>query len=240
MKTVLSKIFLVYVFFWLVLIFLILYPLFRYYLADPKRYTKAHKLRVLWANLLLYCCFTRKKVVFEEPFDKTKTYVIVSNHASYIDIASLAICLPIDFNYMAKIELSKVPLFGIFFRTLDISVDRKSPIQSAKAYIRASQQLKNRIKSLAIFPEGGIRPIAPKLSPFKEGPFKMAIDAQVHILPISLPDNYKILNSKNNGALPGVMRIYVHKPIDTKGMSLEQVTEITQSVHDLIKSKLDN
>lgn len=238
MKSILSKIYLVYVFFWVLFFFLLLYPLFWYYLSDEKRYTKAHKLRVLWGRLLLITCLTRKEIYFEEPFDKNKLYVIIANHSSFLDIATLAVALPVDFNYIAKIELARIPVFGIFFRTIDIAVDRKSPIQSAKAYMRANLQLKNKVKSIVIFPEGGIKKQAPKLSPFKEGAFKMAIENKVYILPVSMPDNHKRLYSENNGASPGMMRVYIHKPIDTSNMKVEQVKELTNEVFHIINSKL--
>lgn len=218
---------------------MLLYPLFRFYLSDEKRYHRAHRLRVFWGELLLLVCFVKRKLYFEAPIDPHKTYIIVSNHSSYLDIASLAVALPLDLNYIGKIQLQKIPVFGIFFRTIDIAVDRRNAMQSARAYKKADQQLKLGKRSIVIFPEGGIKPAAPKLSSFKDGPFKMAIENNIEILPVSMPDNYKRLSPHADAAWPGLMRIYIHKPVSVSGMTAADVAALRDRVYEMIQSKLD-
>jgi 1-acyl-sn-glycerol-3-phosphate acyltransferase len=189
--------------------------------------------------MLLIGCFVRKEIISDFKPDPHKTYIIVSNHSSYLDIAALAVALPLDLNYIGKIQLQKIPLFGIFFRTIDIAVDRRNAIQSATAFKKANQQLKSGVRSIVVFPEGGIKPCAPKLAPFKDGPFKMAVENQLEIIPVTMPDNYKRLAPNADGAWPGSMRIYIHQPIVTKGLMPEDIHSLRAQVFEIIQSKLE-
>ena len=140
---------------------------------------------------------------------------------------------------MAKIELAHVPVFGIFFRTIDIAVDRKNPRHAAKAYQRAVNQLKKEKRSIVIFPEGTIPGHTPKLGRFKDGAFKLAIETQTPILPVTIINNWKIL--PDNGKFrfrPGRVLQYVHQPISTEGLTLEDLPALKQQVHDIIANKL--
>lgn len=219
-------------------IFLLLYPLFALYLSRPAWYNQAHRLRRFWGRLLfaLGPIFPKKRGL--QHIDKKETYVVVANHSSYMDIPSLSVCLPIQLNFIAKAELGKVPLFGIFFRTIDISVDRKQARDGALAYRRAVDQLKNKERSLVVFPEGGIPKSAPKLSPFKDGAFKMAIESGCPILPVVLPDNHDRLPADRFAAWPGRMRVVVLEPIVTQGLTDADIPRIKAEMHQRMESAL--
>ena len=151
----------------------------------------------------------------------------------------MSVLLPLDLNFMAKVELGRIPLFGIFFRTIDISVDRKNAIQSAKAYKRAIAQLKNNIRSIVVFPEGGIKHNEPTISNFKDGAFKMAVENGVEILPVTITDNWHLGPSDAFDGHPGQMRILVHSPIETKNLTDENVPELKKNIHEMMQGKLD-
>jgi 1-acyl-sn-glycerol-3-phosphate acyltransferase len=238
MNKLFSKIYAIWFYIWTGLIFLVLLPFFHILLSRKAWYPWGHKLRALWGWMLLAVGFIRVKRISESKIDASKIYVVVANHFSYLDIISLSIGPPIDLNFMAKVELSRIPLFGIFFRTIDISVDRKNAIQSGKAYLQANNQLKNRVMSIGVFPEGGMRGTAPLLAKFKDGPFKMAIENGVDILPITLPDNWKRGPGDRVAGSPGMMRIYMHEPISTKGMTDEDIPKLRDRVQELIAQKL--
>lgn len=179
------------------------------------------------------------KVYNKKWIDRSKKYIVVSNHASYFDIISIAVGIPLDLNYIGKIQLQKIPVFGVFFRTIDIAVDRRNAVHSAKAFMRANEQLKNGERSICIYPEGGIKPIAPRVSVFKEGAFKMAIENQIPILPVSLYDNWKLSDSDKFEGQPGRMRIYIHEPIDVTGMNEKDIKPLCEKVYHLIKEKVE-
>jgi 1-acyl-sn-glycerol-3-phosphate acyltransferase len=140
---------------------------------------------------------------------------------------------------MAKIELARVPVFGIFFRTIDISVDRKNARAAALAYQKSKDQLINLKQSIVIFPEGTIPSHSPKLGRFKDGAFKLAIEAQVDILPVTIINNWQVLPDRGKlRFFPGRVYQYVHAPISTKGMTQDDIPALREKVFSLIQSKL--
>jgi 1-acyl-sn-glycerol-3-phosphate acyltransferase len=224
--------------FWTVIGFLLLYPGFLITLSRPQWYSTAHQIRRIWGRWLFFWGAIRVKQIMETPFDHKKPYVIVPNHSSFLDIVTLTVKLGLDFNFMAKMELAKVPVFGIFFRTIDIAVDRKNIRHAAKAYQKAFEHLDTN-KSIVIFPEGTISHHAPKLSKFKEGAFKLAIEKQVDLLPVTIIGNWNLLPDKGKfHFLPGKIYQYIHQPIATKGMTVDQAGELKEKVYHLITSKL--
>ena len=141
---------------------------------------------------------------------------------------------------MAKAELRSVPLFGLFFKDMDIAVDRGSNVAGHKAFERAASDL-DKGHSVVMFPEGTIPDNVPELGAFKNGPFKLAIDKQVPIVPITFINNYKILPAKiwtTNSGGPGIARVFIHEPISTKGMTEDNMVSLRQQVFDTINKTL--
>src|SRR5690606_770399 len=91
----------------------------------------------------------------EEYIDWNRTYLICSNHSSNLDIIALIIACKQNFSFVGKEELKSNPITGLFFRTIDIPIDRSSKISSYKAYSRAKCLLEEG-RAVMIFPEGGI------------------------------------------------------------------------------------
>ena len=180
----------------------------------------------------------RGKIEYEELLDPKGTYIFVANHTSYLDILSLNVMLPQFFNFMAKQELGKIPLFGIFFRTIDIAVNRKSVKASHTAFLKAAEQLKMG-EGITIFPEGTINDRAPILSKFKPGAFRLAVDTGLEIVPITILDNWKRLPDQGRfEGTPGKMRMYVHRAIKTAHLKPEDAEELKQNVFAIIEYKL--
>jgi 1-acyl-sn-glycerol-3-phosphate acyltransferase len=224
--------------FWVLIGFLLLYPGFYITLSNPKWYSHAHKLRRLWGKWLFLFGSIWVKQIIETPFDHKKPYVIAPNHTSQLDIVTLTVKLGLDFSFMAKIELARIPVFGIFFRTIDIAVDRKNARQAANAYNKAKDLLDSG-KSLVIFPEATIHGNVPKLGRFKDGAFKLAIEKQIDILPVTIIGNWLVLPDKGKFHFrPGRVTQYVHQPISTKGMTMDDAEELKQKVYNIIQSKL--
>lgn len=227
-------------FLWLGLGFFILYPWFLVTLSHKKLYPAAHFGRKIWGWLLMTLSGLWLRVKFEVPFDKNKPYVIVANHASYVDIPALTCGLPGYITFVAKSELAKIPLFGRFFRTIDIGVDRKNARDGANAFKLANKRLEEDGTSVVIFPEGTIGTWVPKLGKFKDGAFKAAIATGAYILPVTLGDNWlKVPEYGPVAARPGALRMFVHRPIDTTRLKPSDADELKQKVFHIIESKLN-
>lgn len=220
--------------------FIFLYPAFYYLLYKESRYPSAFKLKRAVALFSVYFSgifiSTKKET---ELFDN-QNYVFCCNHTSYLDIVLTYCIIKPYFVFMAKKELLRVPLFGNFFKDMDIAVDRKSRIGSHKAFLRAGQDL-DKGHSIVMFPEGTIAPDAPIMRNFKNGPFKLAIEKQVPIVPITFLSNYKILPAKNNFIKyggPGIARVIIHEPIKTAGMTENDLVPLRSKVHSIINNAI--
>ena len=208
--------------------FFMLFPFFFFSLMGSAKYKVCFQFMRLHARLIVYLSGIRPKVINRFTPDKNQTYVICPNHNSYLDIVLTYVGINEYFHFMGKVELKRVPFFNIFFRDMNIGVDRASRSGSHKAYMRAISDLEKNI-SIAIFPEATIHDCSPLLGPVKNGAFKLAIEKQVAIIPIAYIDNWKILPDVPNriyGGRPGTARIVVLPPISTKGMTEENLSEL--------------
>lgn len=241
MLKILKYVWAIYFLAWFTIIFLLFYPFFLVLLSRELWYPKAHSLRRVWGRLLLLLSGIRSEVTYDEALDKAKTYVFTPNHFSYFDIVSVNTLMPFYFSFMAKKELTNIPLFKIFFKTIDIPVDRHSITGAREAYRQAHKKLDKGI-SLLNFPEGGIGPQVPKMRKFKMGAFKLAIDQGIEVVPITILDNWKRLPSGGllEGGSPGKMRMHIHRPIPTDNLKPGDEQDIADKVYRIIEEKFNS
>lgn len=223
--------------FWFAISFLLIYPFLRFFLSSEKWYPKANKLRKIWAWFLVIVNFVRVKAIKETKIPKGPA-IYVSNHSSYIDIIAFGLFFPEKGCFMAKKELAKIPLFGIFFRTIDIAVDRSSAIGSHKSFVTAAERLKAGY-SIIIFPEGTIWKYAPKLKPFKNGAFKLAIEQGVPIIPVTFYNNYKILPDEKFEFYPQTLRYKIHRVEATNHLKGEDCNPFRDRIFTIIEEELN-
>jgi 1-acyl-sn-glycerol-3-phosphate acyltransferase len=183
----------------------------------------------------------RLKFKFETFIDPKQHYIFCANHTSNLDIMILCILAHGRFHFMGKDELRSNPILKIFFNTIDIAVNRESKMSAFRAFKRAGDNLAQGM-SLLIFPEGGIQHIIypPKLMEFKNGPFRLAIEKKVPILPISIINAWDLIwdDGSKFGSRPGTCDIYVHKPIFTDNYDIKQDELLKLEVFNQIQSKL--
>lgn len=218
----------------------LLYPLFYLFLMRKEWYPLAFKLKRFWAHLLIFPVGIFYTVNYKFKPEPGKTYVFCANHTSYIDIILSYCILNQYFVFMGKKELEKVPLFNIFFRDMNILVNRKSITASYQAFQQAAQELKKG-HSIILFPEGTISRRAPILKDFKSGAFRLAIDEQVEIVPITFENNWKFLQDKaflQGNMRPGLARIVVHEPIPTKGLIDKDLETLKLKIKEIIEGPL--
>lgn len=165
-----------------------------------------------WARIISFVTPMRVTVIGREHVDPRQSYVIVSNHQSQYDIFVLYGWLDIDFKWVMKQELRKVPMIGIACERLGhIYVDRSNRA-AALASINAAKQRIVDGTSVLFFPEG-TRSRDNRLRPFKKGAFRMALDLQLPILPITIQGTRRILPSDTLDLYPGQATMTIHPPI---------------------------
>lgn len=219
--------------------FLILFPLFWLFLQHPKTYIYANNLRKIWAKIILFFTFSGIEIQRDKGFESLpENAVYVANHSSYLDILCMALVVPENYLFMAKLELAQIPLFGIFFHTVDIAVNRKSITESAKAFNKSIQRQQSGY-SIILFPEGTIGEQVPNLKSFKAGAAKLAIDCQCPIVPVTLLNNWQMLPDKKGLEFhPNKMKVFVHRPINTKGLNKENIQALNLELFSIIENKL--
>src|SRR5690606_39382294 len=131
----------------------------------------------------------RPKIKRLQKLEKRKSYMLVANHTSMTDIMLMFYIVKNPFVFVGKQELVKIPIFGFFYKRTCILVDRNST-KSRKAVFDRAQKRLNQGLSICIYPEGGVsEDQSILLDAFKDGAFRLAIDHQIPIIPMSLPDN---------------------------------------------------
>jgi 1-acyl-sn-glycerol-3-phosphate acyltransferase len=172
---------------------------------------------VIWSRLICYMTPVFVKCRGRENVDKKQSYVIVANHQSVYDIVALYGWLGIDFRWVMKQELRKIPALGYASEKLGhIFIDRSNTKKAMESLENAKEKIKNGTS--VIFKTG-------ELGKFKKGAFKMACDLGLPILPVTINGTREIVQTKSLLLYPGKALITVHAPIPTSGKNESELVE---------------
>lgn len=181
-------------------------------------YPYFYKVARTWSKIILYGMGLFPKVKKQAEPKLGKSYVLVANHSSMIDIMLMFAVIKNPFVFVGKKELAKLPVFGFFYKRSSILVDRQN-LRSRNAVFKQAQRRLNQGNSICIFPEGGV----PKddtliLGRFKDGAFRMAIDHQKPIFPLIFYDNKIRFPYTFKKAKWGRLRVKILSPFSTEGL----------------------
>lgn len=222
---------------WLVFFYL---PL-RYLFARENRWPAAMKLQRFYAGWLRVTMGVKTIVSYESQLDPSAVYIYVPNHTNYLDILTGYKIIPHYFHFMAKGSLAKLPLFKVFFWKTHIPFDRSSKTESSAAFQRAVADIKKGY-SILVYPEGTQNRKEATLLPFKTGAFRMAVETNTPIVPVTtlnpfdiLPHEKELLKSKRGG--PGKLYIKVGKPIHPAECN-HDFEQLKEKVYNIVLSNL--
>ena len=172
-----------------------------------------------WAFLFLKIPPVRCHVEGLDKVDRSKRYVIVSNHLSLFDIPTLFWTLPVHGRFLSKQEVFRIPMVGRAMRRIGIvEINRASGGSSRQAIIEGVQIAAERGFSLIVFPEG-TRSTRGELLPFMKGAFRIAIDTGLPILPVVIEGTERVSRPGSRLFFPGRARVVILDPIETAGMT---------------------
>lgn len=237
---ILHKVYVIWCIIWFIIPFVLMYPLFLVFKQKPGWYKYAHSLNRFWSFWQLRMYGLPLQVIHKAPLPKDTPYIYTPNHSSYIDIPLLLNSVPGYLNFVGKRSLAKVPLWGPIYQKLYISVDRNSAISRAKSYIQSGRTL-DEGRSVVIFPEGTIAETAGiEMLPFKDGPFKLAIEKQIPIVPVSMPYNHIFLPDVEGKLIVHwhPLKITFFPPIPTTGLTLADLSDLKNQVFTIIQTDL--
>lgn len=218
---------------------LILFPFFYLYIIVLKNHKLAYRAGYqIWAKAVCYLIGVIPVIINKEKIPSDTNFVMIANHTSQLDIVIPITLINQSFAFLSKESVAKAPLFGVHFKGVHITVNRNDIVSGLGAISKCVSTIRKQINVL-IFPEGTRSKSAPRMKPFKKGPFKVAVETGVPIVPFVFLDNYKRLGQ---GSLlegrcgPGLSRMVVLDPISTEGKTEEDVQELV----DLAYSKMEN
>ena len=166
------------------------------------------------------------------PQDPRRPYVVVSNHESFSDILLIS-HLPWEMKWLSKAELFRIPIMGwMMWLVGDIPVKRGFGPSAVEAMARCRQALDSRV-SVMIFPEG-TRSKTAELLPFKDGAFRLAIEAGIPILPLAVSGTSTALRKHDWRFGKSVAEVWVLPPVETVGLQLADVPALKNRVRTMI------
>ena len=196
-----------------------------------------HSIARVWARGSLACSFAPLTVVGADNLQKHPVAVYASNHTSYMDTPVIFSTLPFQFRILARKQLWAIPFIGWHLnRSGQIAIDTANPHASLASLGGAARALRGGM-SLFVFPEGG-RTADGHLKPFLSGAAFLAIRAQVPLVPIALSGVFDLLPIHTHHFYPCPLTLSVGEPIDTKGMTIRQVSDLTETLKQRIESLL--
>ena len=218
----------------------IFFPVLLVLTASEKTYPQFFWLaRNIWATIILYGMGCPPQISRVERLIRGKSYMLVANHTSMLDIMLMLRVSKNPFVFVGKKELVNIPIFGFFYKRVCIMVDRDNPRSRTAVYMRAQNRLSKGL-SICIFPEGGVPDMDVLLDQFKDGAFKLAIAHNIPVVPMTFYDNKKRFPFTFYAGSPGVLRTKVHQFIPTAGLAENQKTQLRKEVHQLILRDLES
>ncbi|MDE3742260.1 lysophospholipid acyltransferase family protein [Maribacter polysaccharolyticus] len=194
--------------------------------------------RNLWARPILLAMGCPQKIYREQQLVRGKSYMLVANHTSMLDIMLMLRISKNPFVFVGKKELVKIPLFGFFYKRVCIMVDRENSRSRTGVYRRAQRRLDQGL-SICIFPEGGVPDDESiLLDEFKDGAFKMAIAHKIPVVPITFYDNKKRFSFTFFSGGPGLIKAKVHRFFETSHLTDADKATLREQVRNVIFEEL--
>ncbi len=184
-----------------------------------------HAVQVWWARSFCRLFLCRVTLDGQENLDPNQSYVFVSNHQSLADVFLIYGWLPVNFKWIMKKELRRIPLVGVACEAAGhIFLDRKSRMSALESIKKAEKTLQNGI-SVVIFPEG-TRTLTGEVGRFKRGAFQIAFDLKLPMVPLSL-SGCREVQKKGEVVVNLFRHVHMHigKPMPTDGVEQDQAIE---------------
>ena len=175
----------------------------------------------------------------ENLLDSKRPFIVVSNHQTSIDALIMLKTSPHRTAPLAKKILLYVPIFGqVCWLCGTVFINRKHGKTAIEIMRKVGSKMKKKMTSLWIFPEG-TRYQLDKVMPFKKGAFHLAVQAQVPLVPVVIGNYRNVLDRQNKRFDGGVIRVKCLPPIDTTGLTVDDVNEFTDKVFKIISEEFE-
>jgi len=188
-----------------------------------------------WCRGIVKVCGIEVEVRGMEHLDRSRSYVLLSNHLSNFDIWCTIAALPLPVHFVAKKELLKIPIFGQALAISDhIVIDRGNPEQAVEVINRrAGKQIDEGF--CILFYAEGTRSQHGKIGPFKKGGTVLALRTGLPLVPLSVSGTRKFLPKRSVIIRPGgKVLLVLDPPIETEGTPFEQRDALTARAREAV------
>lgn len=197
---------------------------------------RVHRVARFWARSILWISFVKVHIKGLSHIEKDQPYIYMANHQSNFDIPVLLGALGVQFRWLAKAELFKIPIFGRSMRGAGyISIDRTNRESAFRSLRQAAETIRNGA-SVMIFPEG-TRSENGKIIPFKKGGFVLAIEAGVPIVPMIIRGTRRIMPKYRLMVHARPVELDIMKPVETRGHSMETRNQLVREIREMMVQK---
>ncbi|HQT24815.1 MAG: hypothetical protein B7X86_16810 [Sphingobacteriales bacterium 17-39-43] len=185
----------------------------------------------IWAWIFSVLCFFPVRTRGRNSLDPDKACIYVCNHNSYLDAIAVVLAIPGSFKPLGKIEMVKIPIFGMIYKRVVVLIDRKSPESRARSVEELKIDLGNG-QSILIFPEGTMNRSDEPLSEFYDGAFRLAIETQTAIVPMVILNARKLLPRDYPLAIrPGVLECVFADRVEVTGLKPDDLGDLKARVY---------
>jgi len=193
---------------------------------------------VRWCRFLAFFAPVTVEVDGLEHADSKQSFVVVANHQSQFDIPVIYGFCGLDLRWVMKAELGWIPFIAQACQAIGhIQVNRSDPEQARTAINKAVQRLQPGT-GILFFAEG-TRSRSGELLEFKKGAFRVAIDQQLPVLPMTVVGSREVMAADSFRIRPGRIRLIIHPPVCTRGMTVDDVGDLRDEVREIVDSGLN-
>lgn len=191
----------------------------------------------LWSPLMAIIAMSRIKAVGREKLDPNKSYIFMANHASYFDIPCIFWGSRRMLHFLAKEELKHNIFTGFALRKLQMVFIERGNAQKSASSMRHVVEMVSQGMDIAIFPEG-TRTRTGELGVFKKGGFKLAINSQVEIVPVTIKHSAEAWSRSNLRFRPTTVIVHFSDPVSVEGLQESDAPKLASQVAEIIKEEL--
>lgn len=194
---------------------------------------------VPWARAILWLSNVKVRVKGQENIDAGIPRVYMTNHQSYFDILGVLASLPVDFKFILKQELMRIPLFGFAMKRAGyIGIERKDPRKAVRSMREAAERIKSGA-SVLIFPEG-TRSEDGHLQEFKRGGFKLAMRSGCDIVPVVVKGSRHIMPKGSFKINRGSFDLFIGKPIPVSQYGARGMEPLMKRIREEMERALES
>mgnify|MGYP003583706321 CR=1 FL=1 len=192
----------------------------------------------IWAFLFSFLSFFWITTKYKGNVDRSKSHIYIGNHGSYLDAVAVCLSIPQYFSALGKVEITKVPIFGLIYKRIVVLIDRSSKESREQSVAALKKDIANG-QSILIFAEGTMNQTEKPLADFYDGAFRIAIETQTSIIPFVMINNRKLLPRKDPlMARPGLITTILLPEVSVAGLILDDIPSLKKQVYDVMEEAI--